>query len=157
MVSNDTMNPETLFEHGKVAQSMLKEPLNCVLVTKVEARNSQVCLVKMRFFAILPYCGIWRHLATMFFWKYSSSLNVEHLWLVRASLCLDGNQHRKMLDLIFGVSPKAFFELIFKVTSFQHVTTSLNSTFYTFSLCLNCWHLAERIVKITIQSKQKWS
>ena len=26
MVSNDTMNPETLFEHGKVAQSMLKDP-----------------------------------------------------------------------------------------------------------------------------------
>ena len=26
MVSNDTMNPETLFEYGKVAQSMLKEP-----------------------------------------------------------------------------------------------------------------------------------
>ena len=26
MVSNGSMNPETLFEHGKVAQSLLKEP-----------------------------------------------------------------------------------------------------------------------------------
>ena len=26
MVLNDTMNPETLYEHGKVAQCMLKEP-----------------------------------------------------------------------------------------------------------------------------------
>ena len=110
----------------------------------------------MRFFAILPYCNIWQDLATTFFWKFSSSLNVKHLRLVRASLCLDGNQHRKMPDLIFGVSPKAGFELIFNVISLQHVATSWNNIFPNFSAGLrmlrSCWDICENI----IQSKPKW-
>ena len=122
------------------------------MVIKVQGRNFQVCLVKMRFFAILPYCNIWQDLATTFFWKFSSSFNVKHLQLVRASLCLDGNQHRKILELIFWVLEKGDLEQIFHIISYQHISTSWNITFSTFSACLSCWVLAETFVKMSFKA-----
>ena len=124
------------------------------MLIKVQARNSQVCLVKMRFFAILPYCGTWRDLATTFFWKFSSSLNVEHLRLVCISLYIDVDQHRKILELRFWVSGKVDLDRIFHAVSYQHIWTSWNNTFSTFSACLSCWDLAETFVKISFKASK---
>ena len=98
---------------------MLKESWNWVLLIKVQARNFQVCLVKMRFFAILPYCNTWQDLATTFFWKFSSSLNVEHLRLVCISLYIEADQHRKILELRFWVSGKVDLDQILHAISYQ--------------------------------------
>ena len=158
MVSNDSTNSETLFEHGKVAQSMLKEPWNWVSVIKVGARNSQVCLVKMRFFAILPYCDTWWDLAATFFWKFSSSFNVEHLQLVCASLCLDGNQHRKMPDLILEVFPKAVFELVCHVMYNGYIISACQDIIKQHFVCLlslsQLMKSSWKKHKISIQRKQ---
>ena len=105
----------------------------------------------MRFFAILPYCNIWQDLATTFFWKFSSSLNVEHLPLVCISLYIDADQHRKILELRFWVSGKVDLEQIFHAISYQLVWTSWNNTFLNFSTCLSCWDLAETFLKISFK------
>ena len=105
----------------------------------------------MRFFAILPYCNIWQDLATTFFWKFSSSLNVEHLPLVCISLYIDADQHRKILELRFWVSGKVDLEQIFHAISYQLVWTSWNNTFLNLSQLLrSCWDIFENI----IQNKQ---